>query len=344
MDKFKSIFSYKKGSIGLGSSREKKEYLQAMAFMYIASCGGEARYRDVIEAIEIKIDSKIARRNIRGAIVDLKDRYPVEYLQNKQIEYLKINKNKLKKAILSKSQSNIIKYLYKSSSDIRNFFLNDFYINERQFYRYMNGERVIIDEEKILTLASYISTKLSDDKRFKYYPIFSLELLEAQIGYIFCKTTPLIVVNAKLEEILALSFMMNSKLLFFYLTKLSKELNFSSEEAFEIINTLSKDETKNISFDLNNYKDFYNIMDENGDFIDMQTIERAGQLGIKEKINLIPKIEKDIFSSMPLLFIECWELSKSLLEKLRIEINRQHNNKTIRKRDLLNDKLAGYFQ
>ena len=86
MDKFKSIFSYKKGSIGLGSSREKKEYLQAMAFMYIASCGGEARYRDVIEAIELKIDSKIARRNIRGAIVDLKDRYPVEYLQNNLCE------------------------------------------------------------------------------------------------------------------------------------------------------------------------------------------------------------------------------------------------------------------
>ena len=344
MDKFKSIFNYKKSSLGLGSSREKKEYLQAMAFLYIASCGGEARYRDVIEAIEIKIGSKVARRNIRGAIIDLKDRYPVEYLQNKQIEYLKINKNKLKKAILSKSQSNIIKHLYKSSSDIRNFFLNDFYINERQFYRYMNGERVIIDEEKILTLAAYISTKLADDKRFKYYPIFSLELLEAQIGYIFCKTTPLIVVNAKLEEILALSFMMNSKLLFFYLTKLCKELNFSSEEAFEIINTLSKDETRNITFDLNNYKDFYNMMDENGDFIDIQTIERSGQLSIKEKINLIPKIEKDIFSSMPLLFIECWELSKSHLEKLRIEINRQHNNKTIRKRDLLNDKLAGYFQ
>ena len=85
---FKSIFDYKKGSLGLGSSREKKEYLQAMAFLYIASCGGEARYMDVIEAIEIKIDSKIARRNIRGAIIDLKDRYPVEYLQNKQIEYI----------------------------------------------------------------------------------------------------------------------------------------------------------------------------------------------------------------------------------------------------------------
>ena len=39
MDKFKSIFNYKKGSLGLGSSREKKEYLQAMAFLYIASCG-----------------------------------------------------------------------------------------------------------------------------------------------------------------------------------------------------------------------------------------------------------------------------------------------------------------
>ena len=153
-----------------------------------------------------------------------------------------------------------------------------------------------------------------------------------------------LIVNAKLEEILALSYMMNSKLLFFYLTRLSKELNFSSEEAFEIITTLSKEETRNISFDLNNYKDFYNMMDENGDFIDIQTIERSGQLGIKEKIKLIPQIEKDIFSSMPLLFIECWELSKSLLEKLRIEINRQHNNKTIRKRDLLNDKLASYFQ
>ena len=88
MDKFKSIFDYKKGSLGLGSSREKKEYLQAMAFLYIASCGGEARYRDVIEAIEIKIDSKIARRNIRGAIMDLKDRYPVEYLQNKYILFI----------------------------------------------------------------------------------------------------------------------------------------------------------------------------------------------------------------------------------------------------------------
>ena len=37
------------------------------------------------------------------------------------------------------------------------------------------------------------------------------------------------------------------------------------------------------------YKDFYNMMDENGDFIDMQTIERSGQLSIKEKINFIPK-------------------------------------------------------
>ena len=340
----KTLFGYKKGAIANGSTHQKKGFLQLLAFMGALSLGGAPRYREVIQLLDSKTDGKVSRRSIRGAVVDLDNNYPLDLIGDKQIEYIKINKNKTKKIIISESQTNILNYVYKQSTELKEFFQNDFKVNERQFYRYISGERVISDKSKVLQLAAFIAIFLSQDQKFKFYPAFSNEILNNQIGYIFCKTTPLFAVNPSLEEILSTSFIMNEELLFYYFTKLAKELNFTADESFVIIKTLCEKEIKNLNITNSSYLDFYNMMDSNGDFIDNETINRSSNLPVKDRIKILPNIEKDIYSSMPDLYIKCWNNSKLNLSKLRNEMSRQIKNKKIIKRDLLNDKLAGYFR
>ena len=340
----KTLFTYKKGAIAEGTTHQKKEFLQLIAFMGSLSLGGHARYREVIQLIDSKTNGRIPRRSIRGAVVDLNKNYPLDFIGGKQIEFIKINKNKTKKNLISQSQSNILSYVYKQSSELKDFFQNDFNVNERQFYRYISGERVISDKSKILQLAAFITIFLSQDKKFKFYPTFSKEVLSNQIGYIFCKTTPLFSINPSIEEILSSSFIMNEELLFFYFTKLAKELNFTSDESYVIVKTLCEKELNNLNITNSSYTDFFNMMDSNGDFIDNETINRSGNLPLKDRIKILPNIERDIYSSMPDIYVKCWDNSKANLAKLRNEVSRQIKNKKIIKRDLLNDKLAGYFR
>jgi len=344
MSNKKTLFSFKKGIINFGSTHEKKEYIQSMGVLVAASLGEGASYRQVIETVESKIDGKVPRRNIRGAIKDLDSIYPVEFIGNKQIEHIKINKNKLTKILVGSCQSKIFKYIYEESSEIKDYFLKEFNVNERQFYRLINGQRNISDNKSIMKVAAFISIFLSTDKKFKYYPTFTQELLDEQIGYLFTKTTPLFSVNPTLEEIFSLSFIMNKEILIYYFSKLCKELDFSGEESFKVIKNLLEKEIKIYNISLTKYLDFFHTMDNDGEFIDSETISRSSNLPIKKRIILVPKIEKDITSSLPELFVDLWESSKVSLGKLRIEVGRQIKNRKSIKRDLLNDKLASYLR
>ncbi|MBK89992.1 MAG: hypothetical protein CL772_02300 [Chloroflexi bacterium] len=344
MSNKKTLFSFKKGVINFGSTHEKKEYIQSLGILVAASFGEVSNYRQVIEAVESKIDGKASRRNIRGAIRDLATIYPVEFLGEKQIEKIKINKNGLKKIIIGECQSQILKYIYEESSEIKTYFIKEFNLNERQFYRYINGEKEITDKQSLLKIAGFISIFLSSDQKFKYYPTFSQKLLDKQIGYLFTKTTPLFSVNPTLEEIFGISFIMNKPLLIYYFSKLCKELNFSGEESFKVIKNLLVSEAKEYNLNLGKYLDFFHTMDNDGEFIDPETINRSSNMPIKKRINLVPKIEKDIRSSLPELFIDFWKNSKDSLGKLRIEVGRQIKSRKSIKRDLLNDKLASYFR
>jgi len=344
MSNKKTLFSIKKGVINFGSTHEKKEYIQSMGVLVAASLGEGASYRQVIETVESKIDGKVPRRNIRGAIKDLGAIYPIEFIGNKQIEHIKINKNKLTKILIGSCQSKIFKYIYDESSEIKDYFLKEFNVNERQFYRLINGQRDISDNKSIMKVAAFISIFLSTDKKFKYYPTFTQELLDEQIGYLFTKTTPLFSVNPTLEEIFSLSFIMNKEILIYYFSKLCKELDFSGEESFKVIKNLLEKEIKSYNISLTKYLDFFHTMDNDGEFIDPETISRSSNLPIKKRITLVPKIEKDITSSLPELFVDFWKSSKDSLGKLRIEVGRQIKNRKSIKRDLLNDKLASYLR
>ena len=86
MSNKKTLFSFKKAGINHGSTHEKRVFIQSCGFLAAASIGREAKYRDVIRLVETKIDNKVARRNIRGAIKELDKFYPVEFKGNKQIE------------------------------------------------------------------------------------------------------------------------------------------------------------------------------------------------------------------------------------------------------------------
>ncbi|MBP05701.1 MAG: hypothetical protein CL728_03010 [Chloroflexi bacterium] len=344
MSNKKTLFSFKRGIINFGSTHEKKEYIQSLAFMVVASMGESANYRQVIEAVESKIDGKVPRRNLRGAIKDLGSKYPVEFIGNKQIEKIRINKNKLKKILVGNSQANIFKYIYEESTEIKDYFIKEFKLNERQFYRYINGEKEISDDKSLLKIAAFISIFLSSDQKFKYYPIFSQKLLSKQIGYLFTKTTPLFSVNPTLEEIFSLSFIMNKQILLYYISKLCKDLDLNGEETFKVLKNLLEKEIKELKITLSKFLDFFHTMDNDGEFIDPETINRSSNLPINKRITLVPKIEKDIISSFPELFVDFWKNSKENLSKLRIEVGRQIKSRKSIKRDLLNDKLASYLR
>ncbi|MCH2494542.1 MAG: hypothetical protein MK013_02245 [Dehalococcoidia bacterium] len=344
MNNKKTLFSIKKGVIYNGTTHEKKSYVQSLGFMVSASFGGNAGYRQVIEAVESKIDGKVSHRNIRGAIKDLNSVYPVEFSGNKQIETIKINRNQLEKQLINNSQSKILRYIYKESEEIKEFISNEFSMNERQFYRLINGEIGISNKKNFFRLAAFISIFLSNDQKFKYYPTFSQKILNNQIGYIFSKTTPLFAINPTLEEILSLSFMMNRDVLIYYYSKICKELDFSGEESYKIIKFLSEKEIKKYKINQMKYLDFFHTMDNNGEFIDPQTIIRTSNLPIDKRIKIVPKIERDIVESLPELFNEMWELSKKNLNILRTEVSKQINSRKSIKRDLLNDKLADYLR
>ena len=344
MSNKKTLFSFKKGVINFGSTHEKKEYVQCLAILVAASLGETSNYRDVIEAVESKIDRKVPRRNIRGAVRDLPSIYPVELIGKKQIEKIRINRKGLKKIILGECQSQILRYIYEQSSELKTYFIKEFNLNERQFYRLLNGEKEITDKNSLIKIAGFISIFLSSDQKFKYYPTFNQELLSKQIGYLFAKTTPLFSVNPTLEEIFGVSFIMNNQTLLYYFSKLSKELDFNGEESFRVIKNLLGSETKEVNLNLGKYLDFFHTMDNDGEFIDPETINRSSNLPIKKRITLVPKIEKDITSSLPELFVDYWKSSKESLSKLRIEVSRQIKTRKSIKRDLLNDKLASYFR
>ena len=344
MNNKKTLFSIKKGVIYNGTTHEKKNYVQSLGFMVSASFGGNAGYRQVIEAVESKIDGKISRRNIRGSIRDLNKVYPIEFTGNKQIETIKINRNLLEKQLVNNSQSNIFRYIYKESEEIKEFITNEFSMNERQFYRLMNGEIGISNKKNFFILAAFMSIFLSNDQKFKYYPIFSQKILENQIGYIFSKTTPLFAINPTLEEILSLSFIMNRDVLIYYYSKICKELNFSGEESYRVIKFLSEKDVKRYKINQMKFLDFFHTMDNNGEFIDPETIIRTSNLAIDKRIKIIPKIERDIVESSPELFTNMWEESKKNLNILRNEVSKLINSRKSIKRDLLNDKLADYLR
>lgn len=340
----KTIFSYKKTAFSDGTSHEKRELVSLIALFAAISLGDKAKYREVIELVESKADRKVTRRSIRGAVSNLNNIFPVSNIGGKQIKIIKVNKNKLKKTFIAESQSFIFKYIYDQTDELRNFFYEDFNVNERQFYRYLNGERTITNKNILLKIAAYITIFLSEDQKFKYYPTYNKEVIETQIGYQFCKTTPLFAVNPTLEEIFSLSFFMNEELLFHHITKLTKDLGFSSEESYQINKSLFEKKSNTPKLSKNDFFDFFHMMDSDGGFIDKQTIVRSTNLSIKERIKILPSIEKDILKSMPSAFILSWQISKKSLAKLRNEISRINKNKKIVKRDLLNDKLAGYFR
>ena len=344
MSNKKPLFSFKKGVINFGTTHEKKEYIQSLGILVAASYGEVSSYRQVIEAVETKIGGKMPRRNIRGSIKDLISTYPVEFIGEKQIEKIKINKNSLKKALIGECQSQILKYIYEESSEIKSYFIKEFNLNERQFYRYLNGEKEITNKNSLLKIAGFISIFLSSNQKFKYYPTFSQKLLDKQIGYLFTKTTPLFSVNPTLEEIFGISFIMNKPILIYYFSKLCKELDFNGEESYKVIRNLLDSEIKEYNLNLGKYLDFFHTMDNYGEFIDPETINRSSNMPIKKRITLVPKIEKDITSSLPELFIDFWKNSKDSLGKLRTEVGKQIKSRKSIKRDLLNDKLASYFR
>ena len=121
-------------------------------------------------------------------------------------------------------------------------------------------------------------------------------------------------------------------------------MGFSSEESYQINKSLFEKKSNTPKLSKNDFFDFFHMMDSDGGFIDKQTIVRSTNLTIKERIKILPSIEKDILKSMPSAFILSWQISKKSLAKLRNEISRINKNKKIVKRDLLNDKLAGYFR
>tara|TARA_B000000475_G_scaffold160233_1_gene129047 strand:- start:141 stop:1037 length:897 start_codon:yes stop_codon:yes gene_type:complete len=298
----------------------------------------------VIERMESKSEGRLPRRSIRGAVSNMNSIFPVTYTGNKQIEKIKINKSKLKKIFIGECQSFIFKYIYNQTNEIKDFFYDQFNLNERQFYRYLNGERTITDKEILIKTAAFISIFLSEDQKFKYYPTYNQEVLDSQIGYQFCKATPLFAVNPTLEEMLSLSFLMNEDILFHNITKISKDLGFTPEESFQINKSLFEKTSEKSYISKNDFIDFFHMMDSDGSFIDKETIIRSSNQSVKERIKVLPSIEKDILQSMPSPYILSWKTSKNYLGKLRNEISRIIKNKKIIKRDLLNDKLAGYFR
>ena len=92
------------------------------------------------------------------------------------------------------------------------------------------------------------------------------------------------------------------------------------------------------------FLDFFHTMDNNGEFIDPETIIRTSNLAIDKRIKIIPKIERDIVESSPELFTNMWEESKKNLNILRNEVSKLINSRKSIKRDLLNDKLADYLR
>ena len=344
MDNKKTIFSYKKSAFSDGTTHEKRELATLMALFTTLSLGENAKYRHVIERMESKSEGRLTRRSIRGAVSNMNKIFPVTYTGNKQIEKIQINKSKLKKIFIGESQSFIFKYIYNQTNEIKDFFYNQLKLNERQFYRYLNGERTITDREILIKTAAFISIFLSEDQKFKYYPTFNQVVLDSQIGYQFCKATPLFAVNPTLEEMLSLSFLMNEDILFHNITKISKDLGFSLEESFQINKSLFEKASEKSYISKNEFIDFYHMMDSDGSFIDKETIIRSSNQSVKERIKILPSIEKDILKSMPSPYILSWKTSKNYLGKLRNEISRIIKNKKIIKRDLLNDKLAGYFR
>ena len=250
----------------------------------------------------------------------------------------------MEKQLVNNSQSNILRYIYKESEEIKEFITNEFSMNERQFYRLINGEIGISNKKNFFKLAAFISIFLSNDQKFKYYPTFSQKILNDQIGYIFSKTTPLFAINPTLEEILSLSFMINRDVLIYYYSKKCKELDFSGEESYKVIKFLNEKEIKKYKINQMKFLDFFHTMDNNGEFIDPETIIRTSNLALDKRINIIPKIEKDIVESLPELFTEMWKESKKNLGILRTEVSKQINSRKSIKRDLLNDKLADYLR
>ena len=200
MNNKKTVFSYKKSAFSDGTTHEKRELATLMALFTALSLGENAKYRQVIERMESKSEGRLPRRSIRGAVSNMNSIFPVTYTGNKQIEKIKINKSKLKKIFIGECQSFIFKYIYNQTNEIKDFFYDQFNLNERQFYRYLNGERTITDKEILIKTAAFISIFLSEDQKFKYYPTYNQEVLDSQIGYQFCKATPLFAVNPTLEE------------------------------------------------------------------------------------------------------------------------------------------------
>ena len=344
MNNKKTVFSYKKSAFFDGTTHEKRELATLMALFTALSLGENAKYRQVIERMESKSEGRLPRRSIRGAVSNMNSIFPVTYTGNKQIEKIKINKSKLKKIFIGECQSFIFKYIYNQTNEIKDFFYDQFNLNERQFYRYLNGERTITDKEILIKTAAFISIFLSEDQKFKYYPTYNQEVLDSQIGYQFCKATPLFAVNPTLEEMLSLSFLMNEDILFHNITKISKDLGFTPEESFQINKSLFEKTSEKSYISKNDFIDFFHMMDSDGSFIDKETIIRSSNQSVKERIKVLPSIEKDILQSMPSPYILSWKTSKNYLGKLRNEISRIIKNKKIIKRDLLNDKLAGYFR
>jgi len=132
-----------------------------------------------------------------------------------------------------------------------------------------------------------------------------------------------------------------AKLLFQVLKKEKKDVRLCGNIGRPI---LLEKEIKSYNISLTKYLDFFHTMDNDGEFIDPETISRSSNLPIKKRITLVPKIEKDITSSLPELFVDFWKSSKDSLGKLRIEVGRQIKNRKSIKRDLLNDKLASYLR
>ena len=137
---------------------------------------------------------------------------------------------------------------------------------------------------------------------------------------------------------------MNRDVLIYYYSKICKELNFSGEESYRVIKFLSEKDVKRYKINQMKFLDFFHTMDNNGEFIDPETIIRTSNLAIDKRIKIIPKIERDIVESSPELFTNMWEESKKNLNILRNEVSKLINSRKSIKRDLLNDKLADYLR
>ena len=79
---------------------------------------------------------------------------------------------------------------------------------------------------------------------------------------------------------------MNKQILLYYISKLCKDLDLNGEETFKVLKNLLEKEIKDLKITLSKFLDFFHTMDNDGEFIDPETISK-GLLSNKPETVLI---------------------------------------------------------